>query len=67
MSDVIGVMTAAVVSHNGLTSSSGYLSLLDEDETELKEHALLFLNDTVDVFWPEIAEKIELMSPIFIL
>eukprot|EP01128_Nolandella_sp_AFSM9_P005247 TRINITY_DN250_c1_g1_i2.p1 TRINITY_DN250_c1_g1~~TRINITY_DN250_c1_g1_i2.p1 ORF type:complete len:1031 (+),score=352.39 TRINITY_DN250_c1_g1_i2:158-3250(+) len=56
---------ASVLSYDGLTTSSGFLSLLDEDEVQLKEHALTFLNQSVDVFWPEIAEKVEILEELY--
>lgn len=42
-----------------LSSVSGYIALLDENETyDLKLHALERLNSLVDQFWAEIAESI---------
>ncbi|XP_065841251.1 26S proteasome non-ATPase regulatory subunit 1-like [Oscarella lobularis] len=41
-----------------LTSSAGFLALLDEKEAELKRFALLSLNAVVDQFWPEIADSL---------
>lgn len=41
-----------------ITSASGIISLLDEQQPELKEYALHKLNDIVDEFWPEISEAI---------
>lgn len=61
----------------GLTSASGFLALLDEPEVTLQEFALRKLDDTVDVFWPEIADELDKMhalprpfpykSPVFLL
>lgn len=42
-----------------LTSAAGILSLLDDPITEVKEFALVRLNNIVDEFWPEISESIE--------
>jgi 26S proteasome regulatory subunit N2 len=41
-----------------LTSASGVLALLDEEQFELKEVALKKLNEIVNDFWPEIAESV---------
>lgn len=40
----------------GMTTAAGLLSLLDEPEIVLQEHAVKQLNDVVDVFWPEVAD-----------
>lgn len=46
---------------NGLTSASGVIALLDEDQKELKEFALQKLNELVNEFWAEIAAAIQKM------
>jgi hypothetical protein len=45
----------------GLTSAAGLLSLLQEDDSDLKLFALKRLDDYVDVLWPEIADSIGTM------
>ncbi|KAL7753562.1 proteasome regulatory particle base subunit [Sorochytrium milnesiophthora] len=48
-----------------LTSAAGVISLLDEQDDELRQYALNSLNALVDTFWAEIAdavEKIEILS-----
>lgn len=42
----------------GLTSVSGIIALLDEEEEILKIYALEKLNELVDQFWAEIAAHI---------
>ncbi|XP_022650689.1 26S proteasome non-ATPase regulatory subunit 1-like [Varroa jacobsoni] len=42
-----------------LTSAQGIISLLDENQTELKVFALSKLDQIVDEFWAEISEAIE--------
>lgn len=44
-----------------LSSASGLLSLLEEEDPILQVHALRQLNDVVDQFWPEIATHIPKM------
>jgi len=44
-----------------LASAAGILSLLDEEDFELKELALQRLNQIVDEFWAEISESIRKM------
>lgn len=44
-----------------LTSASGILALLDEEQDEIKEFALHKLNELVDEFWAEIAATISKM------
>jgi 26S proteasome regulatory subunit N2 len=46
---------------SGVTSAKGVISLLDEEQIEIKEHALTKLNELVDEFWAEIAESIAKM------
>ncbi|XP_074657663.1 26S proteasome non-ATPase regulatory subunit 1-like [Tubulanus polymorphus] len=41
-----------------ITSAAGVISLLDEEEPELKVFALEKLNNIVDVFWAEISEAV---------
>lgn len=45
-----------------LTSSSGFLSMLDDPEAALQQYALEQINEVVDRFWPEIATQIPKMS-----
>jgi 26S proteasome regulatory subunit N2 len=45
----------------GLSSASGIIALLDEDQQELKEIALTRLNEVVHEFWAEIAVSISKM------
>ncbi len=45
-----------------LSSARGLLSLLDDPEPALQQHALQQLDDIVDTFWPEIATDIPKMS-----
>ena len=42
-----------------LTSAGGLLALLDEPQSQVQGYALEKLNDVVDVFWAEIADKIK--------
>lgn len=44
-----------------LSSAAGILSLLDEEDYELKELALQRLNQIVDEYWAEISESIRKM------
>jgi len=46
---------------SGITSVSGILALLDEEDDESKEFALHKIDDIVDVFWAEIAASISKM------
>ena len=48
-----------------LTSASGILSLLDEPDTALQQHALEELNVLVDRFWPEIATAIPRIETLY--
>ena len=48
-----------------IASASGILSLLDEDEYELKELALDRLNQIVDQFWAEISESIRKIEGLY--
>ncbi|XP_054156601.1 26S proteasome non-ATPase regulatory subunit 1-like [Oppia nitens] len=48
-----------------ITSASGIISLLDEDNSELRVFALRKLNTIVDVFWPEISEIIEKVEMLY--
>ncbi|EFA76166.1 26S proteasome regulatory subunit S1 [Heterostelium album PN500] len=42
----------------GVTSVANYLSLLEEDQSELQSFALDKLNASIDEFWPEVASSI---------
>ena len=53
-------MSAAILP--ALSSARGLLSLLDDPEPALQQHALQQLDDIVDNFWPEIATDIPKMS-----
>jgi 26S proteasome regulatory subunit N2 len=44
------------------TSAAGILALLDEPESQFKQHALQTLNPLVPQFWAEISENIASMS-----
>jgi len=44
-----------------LSSSNGFLSMLDDPEPQLQHHALEQLDSMVDRFWPEIANQITKM------
>ncbi|GAB6018898.1 26S proteasome non-ATPase regulatory subunit 1 [Chamberlinius hualienensis] len=48
-----------------ITSAGGILSLLNEDEAELKIYALKKLNVIVDEFWAEISEAIEKIEVLY--
>ena len=48
-----------------LTSASGILSLLDEPDPSLQQHALHELNTLVDRFWPEIATAIPRIETLY--
>ena len=48
-----------------LTSASGILSLLDEPDPALQQHALQELNSLVDRFWPEIATAIPRIETLY--
>lgn len=48
-----------------LTSASGILSLLEEDQYELKTFALEKLNGIVDDFWAEISEIIDKIEVLY--
>ena len=48
-----------------LTSASGILSLLDEPDPTLQQHALQELNTLVDRFWPEIATAIPRIETLY--
>ena len=49
---------AAVMAPVQLSSSTGLLAMLEEDETEIKAHALTKLNLLVADFWAEISESL---------
>uniref|UniRef100_A0AC11EUP7 Proteasome 26S subunit, non-ATPase 1 n=1 Tax=Ovis aries TaxID=9940 RepID=A0AC11EUP7_SHEEP len=42
-----------------ITSAAGIISLLDEEEPQLKEFALHKLNAVVNDFWAEISESVD--------
>uniref|UniRef100_A0A8C0W3S2 26S proteasome non-ATPase regulatory subunit 1/RPN2 N-terminal domain-containing protein n=1 Tax=Castor canadensis TaxID=51338 RepID=A0A8C0W3S2_CASCN len=44
-----------------ITSAAGIISLLDEEEPQLKEFALHKLNAVVNDFWAEISESVDKM------
>ncbi|XP_061431023.1 26S proteasome non-ATPase regulatory subunit 1-like [Lethenteron reissneri] len=48
-----------------LTSAAGVISLLDEDEPQLKEFALQKLNTLVDDFWAEISEYVDKIEVLY--
>ncbi|RDD41259.1 26S proteasome non-ATPase regulatory subunit 1 [Trichoplax sp. H2] len=48
-----------------LTSAAGIISLLEEEDTQLKNFALSKLNDVVDDFWAEIADSIEKIEVLY--
>lgn len=50
-----------MVRTSALTSASGIISLLKEDQDEIKEFALTKLNELVNEFWAEIASSIKEM------
>eukprot|EP01113_Clastostelium_recurvatum_P036086 TRINITY_DN509_c0_g1_i1.p1 TRINITY_DN509_c0_g1~~TRINITY_DN509_c0_g1_i1.p1 ORF type:complete len:961 (+),score=274.09 TRINITY_DN509_c0_g1_i1:139-3021(+) len=49
----------------GLNSAASYIALLDEDQNELKYHALEKLNAVVDDFWAEIASDIQKIEELY--
>lgn len=44
-----------------VTSARCYLSLLEEKDEEILQHAVEKLNEVVDDFWAEISESVDLM------
>ncbi|OCT57605.1 hypothetical protein XELAEV_18003248mg [Xenopus laevis] len=48
-----------------ITSAAGILSLLDEDEPQLKEFALHKLNAVVNDFWAEISESVDKIEVLY--
>lgn len=50
-----------VASMPGLTSASGVLGFLSEEEPELKIFALQTLNDDIDTLWTEVAGSLSMM------
>uniref|UniRef100_A0A023GMA3 26S proteasome non-ATPase regulatory subunit 1 n=1 Tax=Amblyomma triste TaxID=251400 RepID=A0A023GMA3_AMBTT len=48
-----------------ITSAAGIISLLEENQTELKVFALKKLDDIVDEFWAEISEAIEKIEVLY--
>jgi 26S proteasome regulatory subunit N2 len=51
-----------IPSNAGMTSATGLLSLLDEEDQQLKVYALTRLYDIVDYFWTEIADSVPLIE-----
>jgi 26S proteasome regulatory subunit N2 len=45
----------------GISSASGLLSLLEDEQDEVKSFALEKLNTVVDGFWSEIADSLQKM------
>ncbi|KAH8041292.1 hypothetical protein HPB51_014573 [Rhipicephalus microplus] len=54
-----------VQSTMNITSAAGIISLLEENQTELKVFALKKLDNIVDEFWPEISEAIEKIEVLY--
>lgn len=50
--------SSAMIGHVRLTSSVGLLAMLEEDQNEIKAHALNKLNAVVPDFWAEISEAL---------
>lgn len=50
----------------GLTSASGVLGFLSDEEPELKVFALQTLNDDIDTLWTEVAGSIGQMYVYFL-
>ncbi|XP_064455516.1 26S proteasome non-ATPase regulatory subunit 1-like [Ornithodoros turicata] len=48
-----------------ITSAAGIISLLDENQTELRVFALKKLDSIVNEFWPEISEAIEKIEVLY--
>lgn len=48
-----------------ITSAAGIISLLDEDEPQLKEFALHKLNSIVNDFWAEISESVDKIEVLY--
>uniref|UniRef100_A0A0D9R339 26S proteasome non-ATPase regulatory subunit 1 n=1 Tax=Chlorocebus sabaeus TaxID=60711 RepID=A0A0D9R339_CHLSB len=48
-----------------ITSAAGIISLLDEDEPQLKEFALHKLNAVVNDFWAEISESVDKIEVLY--
>jgi len=48
-----------------LSSASGLLSFFQEDSYELKAHALVKLDQVVDIFWPEISDFLQDIEALF--
>lgn len=48
-----------------LSSALGLLSLLDDPERELQQHALTQIDQCVDTFWPEIATNIPKIETLY--
>ncbi|KAJ1539895.1 26S proteasome non-ATPase regulatory subunit 1, partial [Nowakowskiella sp. JEL0078] len=50
---------------SSLTSASGLLSMLEENEDELRVYALIKLNEIVDLFWTEIADYVSRIEELY--
>ena len=53
---------ATVAKRSPLTSATGILALLDHDNNTIREEALKLLYPIVDVFWAEIAQKVDVIE-----
>ena len=51
-----------VAKRSPLTSATGILALLDHDNNTIREEALKLLYPIVDVFWAEIAQKVDVIE-----
>lgn len=49
----------------GLSSASGFLALLDDNQVDLQVHALQQLNTFTEQFWPEIADSLEKIEKLY--
>lgn len=49
----------------GISSASGFIALLDEDDVILQEHALKQLNTFSEQFWPEIADSLKRIEELY--
>ena len=53
---------ATVAKRSPLTSATGILALLDHDNNTIREEALKLLYPIVDIFWAEIAQKVDVIE-----
>ncbi|KAJ8277195.1 hypothetical protein GJAV_G00072450, partial [Gymnothorax javanicus] len=60
-----GTDRSFTVSKKMITSAAGIISLLDEDEPQLKEFALHKLNSIVNDFWAEISESVDKIEVLY--